>query len=126
MTHSVSKDGLAERRIIMSKNELWQVIPFILPIISYIIGKRKNAIRVPKPISALLENADAVAVVVQGIEAAETMKDTTSEQKRAYVRAWAKSELQTLLGGRLPESTINFLIEHALVRRKGRAGAGGG
>ncbi|GEM_PF-3035819 len=102
----------------MSKIDFRQVIPYILPLLSYIIGKRKNKLRVPKPISVLLENAEVIAVIVQGIEAAEKMHDKTDDERREYVRAWAKSELYKLLGDWLPDSTINFLIEHALVRRK--------
>lgn len=103
----------------MSKIDIWQVIPYILPILSYIIGKKKNTIRVPKPVSILLKNAEAIEVIVRGIEAAEGMKDKSNDEKREHVRAWARSELYRLLGEWLPDSTINFLIEHALVRRKG-------
>lgn len=102
----------------MSKNDIWQVIPYILPILSYIIGKKRNKLRVPKPVSVLIDNAEVIEVIIEGIEAAESMKDKTDEEKREYVRTWAKSELYKLLGDWLPDSTINFLIEHALVRRK--------
>lgn len=102
----------------MTKNTLWQVIPYILPILSYIIGKKLNKLRVPKPVSVLIDNAEVIEVIIEGIEAAESMKDKTDEEKREYVRTWAKSELYKLLGDWLPDSTINFLIEHALVRRK--------
>ena len=102
----------------MSKNDFWQVIPYILPILSYIIGKKRNKLRVPKPVSVLIDNAEVIEVIIEGIEAAESMKDKTDEEKREYVRTWAKSELYKLLGDWLPDSTINFLIEHALVRRK--------
>ncbi len=103
----------------MSKNDVWQILPYILPILSYIIGRKKNKLRVPKPISVLLDNAEVIEVIVRGIEEAERMREKTNEEKREYVREWAKTELYKLLGDRLPDSTVNFLIEHALVRRKG-------
>jgi hypothetical protein len=102
----------------MSKNDFWQVVPYILSILSYIIGKKKNKLRVPKPVALLIDNAEVIEVIIEGIQAAGSMKDKTDEEKREYVRTWAKSELYKLLGDWLPDSTINFLIEHALVRRK--------
>ena len=102
----------------MSGNDLWQVVLYVLPILSYIIGKKRNKIRVPKPIAVLIDNPEVIEVIIEGIEAAESMKDKMDEEKREHVRAWAKSELYKLLGDWLSDSTINFLIEHVLVRRK--------
>ncbi len=102
----------------MSKNNIWQIIPYILPILSYVFGRKRNKLRVPKPVALLIDNAEVIEVIIEGIEAAESMKDKTDEEKRENVRTWAKSELYKLLGDWLPDSTINFLIEHVLVRQK--------
>ncbi len=103
----------------MSKIDIWQAAAGLLPLLSYIIGRNRNKLRVPKPISVLVENADVIRVIVQGIEDAEKMRDKSDDEKRAWVRERAKSELCRLMGDRLPDSSINFLIEHALVKRKG-------
>jgi hypothetical protein len=103
----------------MSKLDFWQIVPYILPVISYIIGRSRNKLRVPKQVSWLLENSDVIDVIAKGVEAAEVMSGRTDDEKREYVRAWAKSELYKLLGEWLPDSAVNFLIEHAVVKRKG-------
>ncbi|HUV05490.1 MAG TPA: hypothetical protein VMX94_10335 [Armatimonadota bacterium] len=104
----------------MSKIEFRQLIPYLLPIISYIIGKSRNPLwrTVPKPIRRLLENQEAIGIIVQGVEAANAMNGEAEAEKREYVRAWAKSEIYKLLGEWLPDSAVNFLIEHVIVRRK--------
>jgi len=102
----------------MSKIGFWQLIPYLLPIISYVIGKSRNRLRVPKPVRRLLENQEAIDIIVQGVEVAGAMKGKSDTEKREYVRAWAKSELYKLLGEWLPDSAVNFLIEHVIVRRK--------
>jgi len=102
----------------MSKIDFKQLIPYLLPIISYIIGKSRNRLRVPKLIRRLLENQDAIDIVIRGVETAEAMEGKSDTEKREYVRAWAKSELYKLLGEWLPDSAVNFLIEHVIVRRK--------
>ena len=102
----------------MSKVEFWQLAPYLLPVISYILGKSRNRLPVPKPIRGLLLNAQVIEIIAQGIEAAQAMSGRTDSEKREYVRSWAKSELYKLLGEWLPDSAINFLIEHTIVRRK--------
>lgn len=102
----------------MSKVDIWQMVPYLLPVISYLIGKSRNRLRVPKQVRWLLENQEVIELIAQGVQAAETMKDKSADEKREYVRAWAKSELYQLLGEWLPDSVVNFLIEHAVVKRK--------
>lgn len=102
----------------MGKIRFWQLIPYLLPIISYIIGKYRNRLRVPKQIRRLLEDQEVIEVIIQGIEAAQAMKGKSDDEKREYVRSWAKSELYKLLGEWLSDSAVNFLIEHVIVRRK--------
>lgn len=103
----------------MSRISVWQIIPYLLPIISYLIGRSRNRLKVPKPIEALIENPRVIGVIVEGVEAAQTMKGKSDDEKREYVRSWAKSELHKLLGEWLPDSAVNFLIEHVVVRSKG-------
>ena len=103
----------------MHKIELWQLIPYILPIISYLIGKSRNKLQVPDKVRRLIENRQVIEVIIKGVEAAQSMKSMTDEQKREYVRAWAKSELYGVLGEWLPDSAVNFLIEHTIVKGKG-------
>lgn len=102
----------------MSKVQFWQLAPYLLPVLSYIIGKSRNKLRVPKPVGKLIEDGQVLQIIIQGIEAAQAMKSKSDEEKKEYVRAWARSELFKLLGEWLPDSTINFLIEHAIVRSK--------
>lgn len=103
----------------MHKHDIWQLIPYILPILSYLIGTSRNKLRVPDRIRKLLENNLVVDVIINGVQAAQSMKQMTDEQKREYVRAWAKSELYGVLGEWLPDSAVNFLIEHVIVKSKG-------
>ena len=105
----------------MPRVSIWQIVPYLLPVISYIIGVSRNPLwrTVPKQVRRLLANPLAIEVIVRGIEAAQAMKDKTDEEKREYVRAWGKTELYKVLGEWLPDSAVNFLIEHAIVRRKG-------
>lgn len=102
----------------MSKSLFWQLVPYLLPIISYILGKSRNKLRVPKQISRLLEDPEVIDIITHGVEAAEATAGKSNEEKREYVRAWAKSELYKLLGEWLPDSAINFLIENVIVKRK--------
>ena len=103
----------------MHKVDFWDIVPYLLPVISYLIGQSRNKLRVPKQVQKLLDNQQVIEVIVKGVETAQAMKDRTDEQKREYVRAWAKSELYGLLGQWLPDSAVNFLIEHAIVKRRG-------
>lgn len=103
----------------MHKFDIWQILPFVLPVISYLIGKARGKFQVPANIQKLLDNQQVMDTIIKGIQTAETMKDMTNEQKREYVRAWAKSELYSLLGEWLPDSAVNFLIEHTIVKQKG-------
>jgi hypothetical protein len=102
----------------MSKVDYWHIIPYILPVISYLIGLSRNRLKVPRQIRWLLENPEVMQTIARGVEAAQAMSGKTDEEKREYVRAWAKSELYKLLGEWLPDSAINYLIEHVIVRRK--------
>ncbi|HET6452832.1 MAG TPA: hypothetical protein VFI02_00385 [Armatimonadota bacterium] len=102
----------------MSKNQFWQLAPYLLPVLSYIIGKSRNKLRVPKPVGKLMGDGQVLQIIVQGVEAAQEMKGKSDEEKREYVRAWARSELFKLLGEWLPDSTLNFLIEHTIVKGK--------
>ena len=102
----------------MSKTQFWQAVPYLLPIVSYVFGKSLSRLSVPKQIRRLLENRQVIETIIRGIEAAEAMSGKSDEEKREYVRAWAKSELYKLLGEWLPDSAVNFLIEHAIVGRK--------
>ena len=102
----------------MSKNQFWQLAPYLLPVLSYVIGKSRNKLRVPKPVGKLIGDGQVLQVILQGVEAAQETKGKSDDEKREYVRAWARSELFKLLGEWLPDSTINFLIEHAIVRSK--------
>jgi len=102
----------------MHKVQLWEVIPYVLPVISYLIGQSRNKLKVPQAVQKLLTNQAVIEVIVKGIEMAQTIKEKTDAEKREFVRAWAKSELYRLLGQWLPDSAVNFLIEHAIVKRK--------
>lgn len=102
----------------MSKINFWQLIPYLLPVISYFLGKFRNRLRVPKRIGRLLENADVIEIIARGVEAAEAMQGKSDDEKREYVRSWAKSELYKLLGEWLPDSAVNYLIEHVIVKQK--------
>lgn len=105
----------------MNKIEIiWQVIAFILPILSYVIGKKRNLIRVPKPVAALLANRDVMRLIIDGIQAAGSLGQKSNEERREHVAKWARAELYKQLGEWLPDSTINYLIEHAIVKLKTR------
>lgn len=103
----------------MHKIDLWDVIPYLLPVISYLIGQSRNRLRVPKPVQKLLANQKVIQVITKGIETAQALKGHTDEEKREYVRAWGKSQLYGVVGEWLPDSAVNFLIEHTIVKSKG-------
>jgi hypothetical protein len=94
------------------------VLPYILPIISYAIGHSKGRLQIPAKVRAWANNPDVKAVVTKGIATAQSMQNMTDEQKREYVRAWAKSELFGILGEWIPDSSLNWLIEHMIVQQK--------
>ena len=102
----------------MSKIDIWQIAPYPLPVVSYIIGSARNRLRVPKGVRSLLSNHDVMKVIIEGVEAAGAVSGRTDDEKREYVRGWAKSELHKLLGEWLPDSALNYLIEHTIVKRK--------
>ncbi|MHB1001906.1 MAG: hypothetical protein ACYC27_21915 [Armatimonadota bacterium] len=107
----------------MSKVDIWQIAPYLLPAISYIIGVSRNRLRVPKEIRSLLANRDVMGIIIDGVEAASEVSGRSDAEKREYVRGWAKSELYKLLGEWLPDSAVNYLIEHTIVKRKSGGGA---
>lgn len=102
----------------MSKIDIWQWAVYLLPIVSYLIGVARSRISLPKGIRALLANREVMELVAQGIAIAASLDGKSDEEKRECVREWAKSELHELLGERLPDSAINYLIEHIIVSRK--------
>ncbi|MDH7481139.1 MAG: hypothetical protein QHH26_04065 [Armatimonadota bacterium] len=102
----------------MNKIHLWQFLPYILPVISYVIGKQMNRLRVPREVLRLISNPNIVGIITQGVKTAQALHGKSDDEKREYVRSWAKSELYKLLGKWFPDSTINFLIEHVIIRRK--------
>ena len=103
----------------MHKIDIWTVLPFLLPVISYVIGVSRNKLKVPAAVQKLLGNPEVIEIIVKGIGTAQTMKGKTDEEKREFVRAWAKSELFRVLGQWLPDSAVNFLIEHTITKQKG-------
>lgn len=102
----------------MSKFDIWQWAVYLLPILSYLIGAARNRITVPKEIRSLLANREVMGLVAQGICTAASIEGKSDAEKREYAREWAASELRKLLGERLPDSAINYLIEHIIVSGK--------
>lgn len=102
----------------MNKINFWQLVPYLLPILSYIIGQTRNRLGVPKSIQRLLGDGRVIEIVTEGIENAQKMQGKTDDEKREYVRTRLKSELHDILGEWLPDSAVNFLIEHTVVRLK--------
>ena len=102
----------------MDKRFLWQIAPYLLSLLSYVIGLMRNKFRLPGSISRLLGNRVVLDILNQGIEAARAMDGRTDEEKREYVRTWVRAELSRLTGEWLSDSTINYLIEHSIVSRK--------
>ncbi len=102
----------------MNKINVWQIVPFVLPVLSYIFGKSKNKLSVPKPIGDLMKDDEVMKVIIQGVQSAADLSDKSDDEKREYVRSWAKSELFKLLGEWLPDSAVNFLIEKIIVGQK--------
>ncbi|MHB1000468.1 MAG: hypothetical protein ACYC27_14610 [Armatimonadota bacterium] len=97
---------------------LLTILPYLLPVISYLIGKAVNKIKVPAGIAKLLNNPDVMQIIREGIEAATENAGKSDADKIAYVRDWAKKEIFSRVGPWLPDSTINYLIEHVIVRKK--------
>ena len=100
------------------KTDIWQWLIFALPVASYVVGSARNRLKVPKEIRGLLANRDVMDVILRGIEAASEVSGKTDVEKREYVRSWAKTELYRLLGDWLPDSAVNYLIEHVIVKQK--------
>lgn len=102
----------------MAKLHVWQILPYILLVVSYLVGLSRNKFKLPSRICALLKDPAVTQVLELGIKAARLMEGKSDTEKREYVRAWAKSELYKLVGEWLPDSAINYLIEHLIVRAK--------
>ena len=98
---------------------LLDMLPYLLPILAYLIGRAANLMKLPGPVARLVKDPGVAKAIREGIEAADSMSEKTDAEKREYVRAWAKSELYKVLGEWIPDSGINLLIEHIIVRRKG-------
>jgi len=93
-------------------------LPYILPIVSYLIGRALNVIKVPPAVANLLKDGEVMDLIRQGIAAGNDQTGKTNAEKQAYVREWALGEMRKLTGEWLSDSTINFLIEHAIIRSK--------
>ena len=107
----------------MNKSEIiWALMPVILSIasaaIAYVKGKAKARLKVPAPVAKLLGDGQVMDLIIKGVAEAGAMQALTEDQKREYVRKWAKAELYKLLGDWLPDRIINMLIEAAIVRIK--------
>lgn len=102
----------------MMKLHVWHILPYILPVVSYLIGLSRNKLRLPARICALIKDPAVMQVLELGIKAARLMEGKSDTEKREYVRGWAKSEVHRLVGEWLPDSAINYLIEHLIVRAK--------
>jgi len=103
----------------MSKIRVFDILPYLLPIFSYLLGKQRSKMGIPKRVAELLRNEAVIRIISEGVEVATAMRDKSDEEKREYVRAWAKSELYATLGEWLPDSVVNFLIENVIIRNKG-------
>lgn len=99
--------------------DLWiQVLIFLGPVITFLLGLAKARLGLPPAIANLVKNKPLMAALNEGVEAADLMKDKSPDEKRKYVLQWASSQIYNLTGDWLPDSTINFLIENLIVRRK--------
>jgi hypothetical protein len=103
----------------MDKVDIWHWIVYLLPVASYFIGIAKVKLQMPKEIRSLLANRDVMDMIYEGIKAAAYTQGKSNDEKREYVRKWAKSELFKLLGRWVPDSVINYLIEH-IIATKGK------
>lgn len=96
----------------------WQLAPYLLAILSYLIGKARNLLRVPKPAAQFLANPDVMRIIQEGVEKAGALQGRSDTEKREFVLAWARMEIYKLLGDWLPNSAINLLIEVVINRKK--------
>lgn len=101
--------------------DLWPyLLPLISAVLSYLAGILRNKLKMPKPITDLLQNVRVMDTIAAGIMAARTLEGATDAEKQEHVRQWAKAEIYKLVGEWLPDSAINFLIETVIVRTKGK------
>lgn len=100
-------------------NLFWYLLPYVLPAIAYALGKARNALKLPKLVANLLANPEVLQIIEEGVKAAKAMEGKSDTEKREYVLKWAKEQLYRLLGNWFPDSIVNYLIEHVIVKAKG-------
>lgn len=101
-----------------NEDTFWKTLPYLLPVIAYILGWVRDKWRLPKPIAKLLANKAVMALIVQGVAEGAVLSGLTGDQRREYVREWAKGQLHNLVGEVVSDSAINFLIEKVVADRK--------
>jgi len=96
----------------------WRALPYLLPILAYVIGKLKNSLKVPAAVAGLLKDPEVRAIIEREIELAGELAGKTPEERRQYAMIEARAELYYYLRETIPDSSINFLIEHSIVKSK--------
>lgn len=94
------------------------VLPYAIAIVAYVLGKVIGRKPIPKSVRKLLADPAVMDAVLKGIEAAGELAGKSDAEKKDYARQWIREELQRLLGIWLPDSVVNYLIEHVIVTRK--------
>lgn len=110
----------------MGKTTLWQLIPYLLPVISYLLGISLSRAHVPKQVRAFLRDSQVLNLFAEGVRIADGMSGMSDTEKRDYVRGWVCCELKKALGYRPPDSVVNYLIEDSVLRRKSTSRSNGG
>jgi len=98
---------------------VWELLPYILAILTYLFGLAKNKWKMPKAVGALLSDKELMDAIRKGVEDADKLKGKTGAEKQEFVRTWVKSAIQNIPGlSFVSDSSINFLIELVLTKRR--------
>ncbi len=100
-----------------NEETFWRALPYLLPIITFIIGWIHQNVKLPKAITKLLTDPAVMQLVHNEIAALE-VSAMTDMQKQEVARGVLRTFLATHVGEILSDNTINLLIEKAIADRK--------
>lgn len=94
------------------------IIGLIVAVMSFVLGKSLNKVKVPAGVGKLLNNKDVMQIVADVINLAKGWTDKTDDEKRIGVKSIIKKQVKTVLKIDLPDFIINYLIEFVIAKMK--------
>lgn len=107
------------------KAHFWDILPYLIPVIASMWGSFYAGIQrgkwkfIPLRVRKYFNNPDVMKIVNQVVVVAAACTGKTGDQKKAYAIGLVCDTVDKELGITIPDSVVNYLIEHVLNEKKG-------